>query len=189
MMYNKALMKPLHEELLNRVVVFQGRYVTTEVRTVRLPDGQEATREIVSPPNAVGILPIDAEGNVHLVRQYRSALGQAILEIPAGIIDAGESPEATGRRECEEEIGLVPGRMTRLCRFYHSVGFSTGNIELYLATELTPSARTHAEAGERLERVTMPFTELSRLVSTGEIIDSKTLVAVLWHSQRQINKS
>jgi len=182
-------MKPLHEETIKRVVVFQGRYVTTEVRTVRLPDGQEATREIVSPPDAVGILPIDGAGMVHLVRQYRSALGRAILEIPAGIIDAGETPEQTGRRECEEETGMIPGRMTRLCRFYHSVGFSTGSIELYLATELAPSTRRHTEPGEQLERVTMPFAELARLVATGEIVDSKTLVAVLWHGQGQIKKS
>ncbi|MEW6324738.1 MAG: NUDIX hydrolase [Nitrospirota bacterium] len=176
-------MKPLHEEILRRVVVFQGRYVSAEVRTVRLPDGREATREIVSPPDAVGILPIDEAGTVYLVRQYRSALGRAILEIPAGIIDPGETPEQTGRRECEEEVGMAPGRMTRLCRFYHSVGFSTGCIELYWATELAPSSRTHVEAGECLERVAMPFAELVRLVDGGEIVDSKTLLAVLWHRQ------
>ncbi len=180
--YNEEPVKPLDEQLLKREVVFQGRYVTTEVRTVRLPDGQEATREIVSPPDAVGILPIDGAGTVHLVRQYRSALGRAILEIPAGIIDAGEAPEETGRRECEEETGMIPGRMKHLCHFYHSVGFSTGSIELYLATELTPSTRRHTEPGEHIERVTMPFAELVRLVATGEIVDSKTLVAALWYT-------
>jgi ADP-ribose pyrophosphatase len=176
-------MTPLHEEILKRVVVFQGRYVSTEVRTVRLPDGHEATREIVSPPNAVGVLPIDHTGTVHMVRQYRSAIERVILEIPAGIIDAGESPEATGRRECEEEVGLIPGRMTPLCGFHHAVGFSTGRIELYLATELTPSGRQHAEPGERLERVALPYAELLRLVLAGEIVDSKTLVAVLWYDR------
>lgn len=176
-------MKPLDEEIIRREVVFKGRYITTEVRTVRLPDGQEATREIVSPPDAVGVLPIDEMGTVHLVRQHRTALGRAIIEIPAGIIGPGETPEQCGRRECEEEVGLAPGRMTRLCRFYHSVGFSTGCIELYLATALTPSKRSHAEPGEWLERVAMPFADLVRLVETGEIVDSKTLLAVLWQLQ------
>ncbi|MBI3622009.1 MAG: NUDIX hydrolase [Nitrospirae bacterium] len=174
----------LNEELLRTDTVFAGRYVTVEVRTVRLPDGHQATREVVSPPNAVGVLAIDRDGNVHLVRQYRTALGRAILEIPAGIIDPGESPEETGRRECEEETGMIPGRLTRLCRFYHSVGFSTGHIELYHAADLVPSARRHAEPGEMLERVVMPFGRLAGMVNAGEIVDSKTIIAVLWHRAR-----
>jgi len=176
-------MDHLNEELLNAETVFAGRYVTVEVRTVRLPDGHQATREIVSPPNAVGVLPLDRNGDVHLVRQFRSALGRPILEIPAGIIDPGESAEHTGRRECEEETGMSPGRLTRLCRFYHSVGFSTGHIDLYRATELTPSSRRHAEAGELLERVVLPFDRLKEMVAAGEIVDSKTIIAVLWHLQ------
>jgi ADP-ribose diphosphatase len=174
-------MDNLDEEILRTETVFAGRYVTVEVRTVRLPDGREATREIVSPPNAVGVLALDDDGNVHLVRQYRSALRRAILEIPAGIIDSGESPEQTGRRECEEETGMIPGRLNRLCRFYHSVGFSTGHIDLYSANGLTPSGRRHAEDGEAIGRVVLPLAELVRMVETGAIIDSKTIIAVLWH--------
>lgn len=178
-------MKHLDEEILRTETVFAGRYVTVDVRTVRLSDGSETSREIVSPPNAVGVLALDQNGNVHLVRQYRSALERAILEIPAGIIDPGESPEQTGRRECEEETGLIPGRVKRLCRFYHSVGFSTGHIELYLATDLAPSGRRHAEAGELLDRVVMPFDTLAGMVAGGEIVDSKTIIAVLWHLRAQ----
>jgi ADP-ribose pyrophosphatase len=180
--YNEGdAMDHLNEELLRAETVFAGRYVTVEVRTVRLPDGHQATREIVSPPNAVGVLALDHDGCVHLVRQYRSALGRAILEIPAGIIDPGESPEQTGRRECEEETGMIPGQMSRLCRFYHSVGFSTGHIELYRADDLTPSGHRHAEIGEAIERVVMPFGTLAEMVGAGEIVDSKTIIAVLWH--------
>ncbi|HUJ78701.1 MAG TPA: NUDIX hydrolase [Nitrospiria bacterium] len=174
-------MDQLREDILNAETVFAGRYVTVEVRTVRLPDGHRATREIVSPPNAVGVLALDRDGGVHLVRQFRSALGRAILEIPAGIIDRGESAEQTGRRECEEETGMIPGRLTRLCRFYHSVGFSTGHIELYRATDLSPSDNRHAEAGEVIERVVLPFETLQGMVEAGEIVDSKTIIAVLWH--------
>ena len=174
----------LEEKLVRREVVFKGRYVQTEVRTVRLPDGKETTREIVSPPNAVAVLPIDASGNVHLVRQYRTALERVILEIPAGILESGENSEETGRRECEEEAGVIPERMERLCSFYHSVGFSTGRIEIYLATGLTPSRNAHTEEGEYLERVVMPFDDLYRMVLSGAIVDSKTLVAALWYHQR-----
>lgn len=174
----------LEEHLLHRKVVYRGRYIQTEVRTVRTPDGKESTREIVSPPDAVGILPLDSSGNVYLVRQYRTALERVILEIPAGILEEGENSEETGRRECEEEVGMIPGQMERLCGFYHSVGFSTGRIEIYLATELTPSSYHHNEPGEFLEKIVIPFEELYRMVLSGEIVDSKTLVAALWYRQR-----
>jgi ADP-ribose pyrophosphatase len=171
----------LDEKVIRRDVVFRGKYLSAEVRTVRFHDGHEATREIVTPPDAVGILPVDSEGNVHLVRQFRSPLERVILEIPAGILEPGESAEETGRRECEEEVGVIPGRMERLCGYYHSVGFSTGKIELYLATDLSPSTLVHREHGEVLERIVMPFSRLLELVDAGEVVDSKTLVAVLWY--------
>ena len=174
----------LDETVLSRQVVFKGNYLQTEVRRVRLPDGSESTREIVIPRDAVGVLPVDEAGNVYLVRQFRNALERVILEIPAGILEAGEDPESTGRRECEEEVGLIPKRMEKLCGFHHSVGFSTGRIEIYLATELEPSTNVHQEHGEFLERVTLPFHELYRMALSGEIVDSKTLVAALWYQQR-----
>jgi ADP-ribose pyrophosphatase len=174
----------LEEKLIRTRVVFEGRYIRTEVRTVQLPDGKLAEREIVTPPNAVGILPIDEKENIYLVRQYRPALGQVVLEIPAGIIEDNEDAEETGRRECEEEAGVIPRHMEHLCGFHHSVGFSTGRIEIYLATGLIPSSKVHTEEGEFLERVVMPFQELYHKVLAGEIVDSKTVVAALWYKQR-----
>jgi ADP-ribose pyrophosphatase len=175
----------LEEKLVRSKVVFEGKYLRAEVRTVRLPNGKLAEREIVAPPDAVGILPLDDSGNVYLVRQYRPALGQMILEIPAGIIEPGEDPQETARRECEEEAGVVPGSMSYLCGFYHSVGFSTGRIEIYLATGLVPSSRVHTEEGEFLERIIIPYRELYDKVLSGEIVDSKTIVAVLHHHQKE----
>src|SRR3989304_6448846 len=174
----------LEERLVRREVVFKGRYVQTEVRTVRLPDGKETTREIVSPPNAVAVLPIDASGNVHLGRQYRTALEQVILEIPAGILESGESSEETGRRECEEEAGMIPERMERLCGFYHSVGFSTGRIEIYLATGLTPSRNAHAEEGEYLGRVVLRCDDLCPILLPVSLLHGKTPDPVLWYHQK-----
>jgi len=175
----------LEEKLVRSEVAFEGKYLRVEVQTVQLPDGKLAKREIVIPPDAVAILPVDSEGGVHLVRQYRAALRQTILEIPAGIMEPGEDPEGTARRECEEESGVIPGKMERLCSFHHSVGFSTGRIVIYLATELTSSPLVHSEEGEFLERVVMPMDDLRRRVFSGEIVDSKTLVAVLWYYQRK----
>lgn len=75
---------------------------------------------------------------------------------------------------------MIPGQLTHLCRFYHSVGFSTGHIELYQADDLTPSSRRHVEDGEVIDRVIIPFDTLAGMVATGEIVDSKTIIAVLW---------
>ncbi|MBI3610440.1 MAG: NUDIX hydrolase [Nitrospirae bacterium] len=174
----------LEEKLIRTKTVYSGKYVQAEERTVRLPDGREAVREIVRPPDAVGVLPIEADGTVHLVRQYRQAIGQVTLEIPAGIINPGESKEETGRRECEEEAGVRPAEMEWLFRYYHSVGFSTGNIEIYLGTELAKDSPLNPDDGEFLERVRMPFDELYRLAVTGQIVDSKTMLAVLWYQHR-----
>jgi ADP-ribose diphosphatase len=174
----------LDEKLIRTKTVYQGKYVQTEERLVRLPDGREAVREIVRPPDAVGVLPIDTDGTVHLVRQYRQAIERVILEIPAGIINPGESKEDTGRRECEEETGVRPDKMEWLFRYYHSVGFSTGTIEVYLGTELRKDSSLLPDDGEFIERVRMPFDELYRLAEDGMIVDSKTILAVLWYQHR-----
>ncbi|MBI3810722.1 MAG: NUDIX hydrolase [Nitrospirae bacterium] len=174
----------LEEKLIRTKTVYNGKYVQAEERIVRLPDGREAVREIVRPPDAVGVLPIEADGTIHLVRQYRQAIGRVILEIPAGIINPGESKEETGRRECEEETGVRPAKMEWLFRYYHSVGFSTGNIEIYLGTELAKASSLLPDDGEFIERVRMPFDELYRKAVSGEIVDSKTMLAALWYQHR-----
>lgn len=174
----------LDETLLRSKTVYQGKYVQAEERIVRLPNGREAVREIVRPPDAVGVLPVDGDGTVYLVRQYRQAVGRVLLEIPAGIIDRVESMEETGRRECEEETGVRPAKMEWLFRYYHSVGFSTGHIEIFLGTELSKDSSLLPDEGEFIERVCLPFEELYRLAVNGEIPDSKTMLAALWYQQR-----
>ncbi|HSG04769.1 MAG TPA: NUDIX hydrolase [Nitrospiria bacterium] len=178
----------LKEELIRTKKIYTGKYVQAEERVVRLPDGKEAVREIVRPPNAVGVIPVESDGTVHLVRQYRTAIDQITLEIPAGVIDAGESQETAARRECEEETGMRPGRMEWLFRYYHSVGFSTGNIEVFLAHDLENGNGDHQEEGEFIERIRMPFDELYQMAVKGDIIDSKTLLAVMWYRHRVLGK-
>lgn len=172
----------LDETLLGTRTVYEGRYLRAEERSVRLPDGREGRREIIVPPDAVGVLPITPTGVVYLVRQYRTALQRAILEIPAGILEPGEEPAATARRECGEEIGLSPARLDPLFSYYHSVGFSTGQIQVFLGRDLKPAPDAIPDGSECLEIVTMPFADLLALVRCGEIVDSKTLLAVLWYT-------
>ena len=173
----------LEQKVVKTEVVFQGRYVKTEVQTVLLPDGRQATREIVSPPDAVGILAIDQSSKVYLVRQYRPAIQRVTIEIPAGIIDGDESVLQTADQECQEEISMKPGLLKPLCSFYHSVGFSTGKIQIVLAEKLTPVVDPHIDPDEFLEVITLDFGTLYQKVMKGEIVDSKTIVAILWYRQ------
>ena len=173
----------LEEKLIRKKVVYQGKYIRAEEQIVLLPNGAEAMREIITPPNAVGILPIDADGRVYLVRQYRPAIGKVTLEIPAGILEPNEETIETARRECAEEIGMNPERLDFLFSYYHSVGFSTGKIDVFLGRNLTANLDAHADAEEFLEVVILPFEALYRQGCAGKIIDSKTLLALLWYRQ------
>lgn len=173
----------LTEKLVRTKVVYQGKYIRAEEQTVLLPNGNEAQREIISPPDAVGILPIDSAGRIYLVRQYRPAIGQVTLEIPAGILEPDEKPVETARRECGEETGMTPKQLDFLFMYYHSVGFSTGKISVFLGRDLIRNPDAHADPEEFLEVVTLPFEDLYRRGLSGEIIDSKTLLALLWYRQ------
>jgi ADP-ribose pyrophosphatase len=169
----------LREEVIRRRVVYRGGYLSAERWDVRLPDGRRARRDIVRPPDAVAVVPVDARGRVHLVRQFRPALGRAIVEIPAGILDAGETPARAARRECAEELGLAPRRLRRLCTFYSAVGFSTGCIHLFLAEGLRP-ATGHADPTEFLATEAVSFPRALHLALTNRFVDAKTLLGLLW---------
>ena len=174
----------LIERVVGKRVVYAGGYLSTELHTVILPDGRQARRDIVRPPDAVAIVPIDDDGRIYLVRQYRTAIRRAIYEIPAGIIDPGEKPAATARRECEEEIGFRPRRLTRLSTFYSSVGFSTGSIDLFLAEGLTPGRSGRHDATEFLQVKALPLDMAYRWVLTNRIVDAKSIIGILWARQR-----
>lgn len=170
----------LREKLLLRRVVYKGSYLTTEQLLVRLPNGRQTTRDIVRPPNAVAVVALDDEGYTYLVRQYRPALGRVLLELPAGIIDPGESPVVTARRECEEEIRMRPKSLKKLCTTYHASGFSTGHIHIFLATDLTPAKGLPPDPTEFIEAVRLPFAQAYRMVQNNRIMDAMSQIGLLW---------
>jgi len=178
----------LTETLLRKQVVYQGRYLRAEEQIVRQPDGKEATREIITPPDAVGILPVDSAGKVHLVRQYRPAIQQTTLEIPAGVIDPGEKPLEAARRECSEEIGHFPEHLEFLFMYYHSVGFSSGKIEVFLGRDLSVLPDQMLDAGEFIEVITLSFEEAYQRALSGKIVDSKTLLAFFWYKMHFLSR-
>ncbi len=169
------------EEVVGRRELFRGSYLRLEELAIRLPDGRPARREVVAVRDAVAVLPVDARGRVHLVRQHRPAIGRTIIEAPAGVIEPGEDPREAARRECEEEIGLRPRRLLQLISYAHAEGYSTGFITLYVGLDLEAVESPGLDPTEVVERVVLPFGELRQMVERNEIVDSKTILStILW---------
>ena len=168
----------LTEKTLESREVYRGRILRVREDRVLLPNGQEAQREIVEHPGGVGILALDADGCAVMVRQYRYAFGQTLLEIPAGKREKGEQPDETARRELQEEVGATAGRWTELGTLIASPGCYGETLYLYMAEELHFGA-THPDEDEFLDVVTMPFDTLVEQVMSGEITDAKTVATVL----------
>ena len=157
---------------------FTGRIFSVSRDRVRMPNGREVTMEIVTHPGSVVLLPMQDDGRIVLIRQYRYALDRWIWEVPAGSLDPGEDPAAAAARECEEEIGLVPGRVEFAGAWYPTPGFVTEVMNFYKLTELrSPDPDgPHAEQDEDEDLRVQAFTlDAARgMVRSGEIIDLKT---------------
>jgi ADP-ribose pyrophosphatase len=164
-------------ETLRSRTVFEGKVVRLYVDHVRLPNGMEAEREVVRHWGAVGMLPLDDEQHVYLVRQYRHATGEDLLEVPAGKLVAGEDPLHCARRELMEEVGFSAEEWVKLSSFYTSPGFSDEVLHLFLATRLRKGEPSPDE-DEFLEIVRMPLSEALQMVSSGDIKDSKTVAGI-----------
>jgi ADP-ribose pyrophosphatase len=160
---------------------FEGAVISVAEQEFTAPDGHVFVREIVHHPGAVAVVPVDASLRVVLIRQYRSAIGTELLEIPAGKRDvAGEAPETTAKRELIEEVGLVAGRLTLLARFHNSPGFCDEYSHLYLATELVETR--HERTGPEEQHLTVELVDLAAavtMIADGDIVDAKTIIGVL----------
>lgn len=166
------------EAVLQRDAIYEGRIVKLYLEKVRLPNGEEALREIIRHPGAVAIVPLDADERVTLVRQYRLPAGRHLLEIPAGTLEPGEEPLACAERELQEEAGLFPGKLESLGGIFVAPGYSSEYIHLFLATDLRPS-KLEGDDDEFLEVSSLPLDEALALIDSGEIVDGKTISALL----------
>lgn len=166
-------------ELLASSQLYDGSVVDLRLEKLRLPNGLEIELEIVRHQGAAAVVPVTSDGKVLLVRQYRYATGDWLLEVPAGKLDDGtEAPEACARRELEEETGFRAGSLESLGWIWTTPGFTDEKIWLYLATDLEPG-RQNLEADELITVVEMPLTEAAELALAGEITDSKSICALL----------
>lgn len=165
----------LREETASSERLYDGRVLRLRRDSVRLPDGRTAQREVVEHPGSVVILALEAGGMIPFVRQWRTPAERALLELPAGTLDAGEDPQVAAARELEEEVGLRPGRLERMHRFWISPGWATEYMHGYLARDCTRvPARPDEDELLFVERYTLE--ESMQLVREGEVEDAKSLL-------------
>lgn len=168
----------LREKCLKSERIYAGKILNLRRDIVQLPNGREASREVVEHSGAVAIVALEPDGRVYLVKQYRYPIGKITIEIPAGKLNGGEDPLACARRELMEEIGVAPGRLHPLFTFYTTPGFSNEIMYLFLATDLSPQ-KSEADEDEFLEVLCLPLDEALEKIRTGEIMDAKTIVGLL----------
>lgn len=174
-----------HDELpriISSQKVFEGRVFNVTVDTVR--EGELTyQRDVVHHHGSAVILPLFDDGTVALVRQYRHPAVRYLLEAPAGSLDEGERPDDGAARELQEELGLVAARMEKLSEFFVSPGFCEEKMWVFLATELTQGPQ-RLEEDEVLEVVRLPINDALEMISSGEIQDAKTIIALMLAAPR-----
>jgi ADP-ribose pyrophosphatase len=158
--------------------VYEGKLLKIDRDRVKLPNGRETTLEMVRHPGAAAIVPFITPDDILLIRQFRYAAGGFIYEVPAGTLNPGENPESCARREVEEESGHRAGRLQRLASIYTTPGFTDEVIHLYAAFDLTPVGQ-NLDHDEVLTVERMPLAEAVARIGRGEIVDSKTICALL----------
>ena len=168
---------------------YHGRVISLDVDEVRFPDGSVGSLEIIRHPGAIAIVPVlDPESDdptVVLIRQYRYAADGFVYEIPAGRLDAGESPEQCAHRELAEETGYRAARVEHLFTMFTTPGFTDEKIHLFLATGLT-MGESHREADEFMELHPTPLSQALAMIEQGEIQDAKTALALFYAANFRI---
>jgi len=173
----------LIEHLIERQELFRGRFLHAFRDTVRLPDGGEATREYVVHPGGVVVVPLlqgpDGQLRIVLERQYRYPVGQVMVELPAGKLDAGEDPLRCGQRELLEETGYQAREWARAGQMHLAIAYSTEVIHIYFARGLSLGER-QLDQGEFLDVFSATPEELMTWCREGAVTDAKTLSCMVW---------
>ncbi len=158
--------------------IYSGKVLSLRVDTIGLPEGGTSKREIVEHDESVVIVPIDSEGYLLLVKQYRKATGNFLLEAPAGGIEKGEEPRQAAEREIQEEIGFRSNDMRYIGGFWMAPGFCTEYMYAYIATDLEKSYLP-ADEDENIEVVFLHKDDINRAIMSGEIEDSKSIASIM----------
>ncbi len=175
---------------LSQRVIYSGRVFQAELDRVQLPNGRKAAFEIVRHRGSVVLIAQPARDRIVLIRQFRYVIDKWVWELPAGSREAGEPFARCARRECEEEIGLSPGRVRRLTALYPTPGFCDEVMVFYHCTDLRrPVRAVEQDVDEQLEPRVFRLTEVRRMIRQGAIIDMKTVVGLgLVGPERQLRR-
>ena len=162
-------------------IVYSGRVFAVEVGRRRFPDGQEHEVAIVRHAPSVVLIPLEADGRVVLIQQYRASVDRVLWEFPAGRVDEGESPEEAARRECEEEIGRVPANVERLGAFYPTPGYCDEQLIFFRVSDLReppPDSPHRPDEDEDIAAYRVSVDEARAMLQRGDIVDLKTAYAL-----------
>ena len=166
------------EEKVDGEYKYNGVIVNVRLDNAKLFNGKIVKREVVEHPGGVTVLPVDADGNCYLVRQYRYPMGRSMLEAPAGKLEKDEDVELCAARELSEETGFTAGRLIYMGKAASSPGISTEWLHIYLALDLK-SGKSHTDPDEYLNLEKHSLKEMCEKVMKGEVEDGKTIIALL----------
>lgn len=164
--------------ILNSNEIYNGAVFNVQKDTILLPNGRKANMDIIKRDNSVAVVAVNENGDIILVRQYRPAVSNYVLEIPAGMIDKGEDPINAAARELEEETAFVPVELDFLVSTLPSVGISNEITYIYLARELR-LGKLNPDEYEFIEVYNVPLNSAIEMIYNGEITDSKTIIGIL----------
>jgi len=165
-------------DLLGSEIMYKGRAFVVRRDNLRIPDNRTINYDLIEHHGSVILVPIDEQGQVYFVRQYRHAAGQELLELPAGTLEPGEAPEACAAREVREETGMAAANLKEIGGFYLAPGYSTEFMHVFLATGLSHNP-LKADEDEFLSVEILPFAEALKMAQSGHLPDAKSLAALL----------
>lgn len=180
--------KKLNEIKISSKEIFKGEIIKLYLDKVKLPSGKIATREKIYHPGAVGIVPLNKNGNIFVVKQFRYPIKKVLIEIPAGKIDKNETPHDCAGRELKEEIGAVGGKLIHLASFYSSPGFCNEIMHVYLAVDFIKKENS-LEDDEFLQIVELKMEDALSYIKSGKIKDAKTIIGILLVHDYMVRKS
>lgn len=173
---------------LGETLVYKSKLLELYEDQLELPDGTQVTYDLVKHAGGAAVLPIDKEGKVILIRQYRNSVDQEVFEIPAGLREPEDTTgECCARRELEEEIGYQAETLEFIAQVYGCIGVSNEKTDIYLAEQLMPCER-HLDPEEFIEVYHFELQEAVKMIQRKEIIDAKTVIAILYYQNRQLQK-
>lgn len=164
--------------ILGKEKQFRGHAFDVATVRAKLPNGKERAYDLVQHPDSVAIVPVDREGKIYFVSQYRVGAESELLELPAGVMEAGETPLECAKREVREEIGMAAAEMQELGGFYLAAGYANEYMTVFLATGLY-EAPLAPDADEFLKVRAFPINEAYQMAQAGKLGDGKSLAALL----------